>query len=295
MKRSALLLALAIGCDSPRFGANAEPAEAERARAQSADAAPTEAAPTEAAPTKVVTAEAAPTTAMPTEAAPTTVMPTEAAPTTVVPTEAAPPTVVPAEAARAPPQGWTDLRVALPDAVFRVGYATSDNFTGAPLPGYGAPGAWLRDDAAVALQRAAEALAKDGVRLVVFDAYRPRRASVAMVAWAERTGRTDLLRDGFISARSQHNRGVAIDVGLADRDGTLLDMGTAWDHFGPEAAVTAARGEPAKRRAQLAQALVAAGFRPLAIEWWHFVFGKDNAQRELDLPYGRSERPRSGR
>jgi D-alanyl-D-alanine dipeptidase len=184
-----------------------------------------------------------------------------------------------------PPEGWIDLRVTIPDAVFHIGYATNDNFTGAPLPGYGAPGAWLRTDAAAALKRASEALAKDDLRLVVFDAYRPRRASVAMVTWAEETKRTDLLRDGFISARSQHNRGVAVDVGLADRDGKLLDMGTPWDFFGPEAATNAVGGPPGQRRKQLANAMRAAGFRPLAIEWWHFVFGKDNAQHELDVPY----------
>jgi zinc D-Ala-D-Ala dipeptidase len=192
----------------------------------------------------------------------------------------------PAPQQRTPPAGWIDLRVAIPDAVFAVGYATKDNFTGVALPGYGAPGAWLRDDAAAALRLASDALAKDGFRLVVFDAYRPRRASVAMVRWAESTKRTDLLRDGFISARSQHNRGVAVDVGLADASGKLLDMGTPWDHFGPEAHVDAVKGEAGDRRKALAKAMRSAGFRPLAIEWWHFIHGKDNAQGELDVPYG---------
>jgi D-alanyl-D-alanine dipeptidase len=187
---------------------------------------------------------------------------------------------------RSPPAGWIDLRLAIPDAVFAIGYATKDNFTGAPLPGYGAPGAWLRDDAAGALRVASTALAKQGFRLVVFDAYRPRRASAAMVTWAQNAKRTDLLRDGFISARSQHNRGVAVDVGLADRDGNLLDMGTPWDFFGPEAHVAAVKGDAGDRRKALAQALRDAGFRPLAIEWWHFIHGKDNAEAELDVPYG---------
>ncbi|HWB80273.1 MAG TPA: M15 family metallopeptidase [Nannocystaceae bacterium] len=194
------------------------------------------------------------------------------------------------EGRKLPPSGWVDLRVVIPDAVFAIGYATKDNFTGAPLPGYGDPGAWLRDDAADALRLASDALAKDGFRLVVFDAYRPRRASVAMVEWAQRTRRTDLLRDGFISARSQHNRGVAVDVGLADRDGKLLDMGTPWDFFGPAAHVDAVKGEAGDRRKALAKAMRGAGFRPLAIEWWHFIHGKDNARAELDVPYGLRER-----
>jgi zinc D-Ala-D-Ala dipeptidase len=188
----------------------------------------------------------------------------------------------------APPLGFVDLRHALAGACFHIGYATADNFTGAPLPGYGAAGAWLREAPADALARAAAALADQQLRLVVFDAYRPRRASVAMVAWARANGRTDLLRDGWVAARSGHNRGLAIDVGLCDAEGKLLEMGSAWDHFGPESHANAATGVAATRRAALRGAMVAAGFSPYALEWWHFSFTASGAA-ELDVPYGPSE------
>ena len=49
------------------------------------------------------------------------------------------------------PAGFVDLRTVLPAARFSIGYATPDNFTGAPLPGYGAPGAWMLEGAAESL------------------------------------------------------------------------------------------------------------------------------------------------
>ena len=53
------------------------------------------------------------------------------------------------------------------------------------------------------------------------------RTSEAMVAWAQRTSRTDLLRDGYIAARSRHNLGVAVDVTLVHlASGNEIPMGT---------------------------------------------------------------------
>ena len=108
-----------------------------------------------------------------------------------------------------------------------IGYAGADNFTGAALPGYGAPAAWLHPSAADGLAQAALELAEAGLAIVVFDAYRPRRASVAMVEWARASDRTDLLRDGFVAARSQHNRGLAISDGkliLPANDARLIAL-----------------------------------------------------------------------
>src|SRR5690349_23952608 len=100
--------------------------------------------------------------AAPSEAPPSTPAPVRIEPPKPAPPKPAPPKPAPPKPEqRTPPNGWIDLRVAIPDGVFAIGYATSDNFTGAPLPGYGAPGAWLRDDAAAALQRASASLAKE--------------------------------------------------------------------------------------------------------------------------------------
>ena len=185
----------------------------------------------------------------------------------------------------APPPGLLDLRRELPGACFEVRYATADNFTGAVLPGYDTPGAWLRPRPARALARVQAALAGDGLTLLVHDAYRPVRASLAMVAWAERSGRRQLVDDGYIARRSGHNRGDTVDLTLA-RAGTCepLDMGTAWDHFGPDSRYSRADGDALAHRRRLRRAMQAAGFTPYDQEWWHFTF-RDPDAAPLDIPY----------
>ena len=59
-------------------------------------------------------------------------------------------------------------------------YLTSDNFTGAPLPGYEANRAYLRREAATALGRVQQQLQAEGLGLLIWDGYRP---SVAPRGW----------------------------------------------------------------------------------------------------------------
>lgn len=167
-----------------------------------------------------------------------------------------------------------------------VRYATSDNFTGAPLPGYAANRALLRREAAAALGRVQRRLRARDLGLRVYDAYRPRRATLAMVAWTERTGRTDLLDDGYIARRSRHNMGVAIDLTLIRLPGgALLDMGTPYDTFSEAAHTANATGEIARNRQALVEAMAAEGFENYDQEWWHFSFPVEGAV-PFDLPLG---------
>lgn len=152
-------------------------------------------------------------------------------------------------------------------------YATVNNFTGAPLPGYGRPVALLRREAAAALGRVADRLAGQGLGLKVWDGYRPVRATLAMVEWCEREGRTDLLDNGYIARRSRHNQGVAVDLTLVRLDsGAELDMGTAYDHFDATAHTANATGQVAVNRRLLVDAMEAEGFVNYENEWWHFSF-----------------------
>lgn len=152
-------------------------------------------------------------------------------------------------------------------------YATAENFTGAPLPGYLANRAFLRREATVALVAVQRKLRAHGVGLLVYDAYRPARATDAMVEWTRRAGRNDLLRDGYIAGRSRHNLGLAIDLTLYDLvTGVPLDMGTPFDTFSAAAHTANATGLPAVNRARLKSAMESAGFRNYAREWWHYSF-----------------------
>ncbi|GAA2368853.1 M15 family metallopeptidase [Nonomuraea africana] len=75
-----------------------------------------------------------------------------------------------------------------------------------------------------------------------------------------------------------HSTGGAVDLTLVDRAGHELDLGTPFDHFGPESAALYFEehaGSPRVRdnRRRLRDAMIGAGFRCDADEWWHFDFG----------------------
>lgn len=144
-------------------------------------------------------------------------------------------------------------------------YATDRNFTGEKL--YDDTTARLLPEAARALFAAAEMLADRGLRLVVLDAYRP--VSVQKRLWQVRPD-PEFVADPAIG--SDHSRGVAIDVTLADGHG-YLDMGTEFDaavpqsHHGRRDISLQAQAN----RDVLKQAMALAGFDANPFEWWHYA------------------------
>ena len=173
-----------------------------------------------------------------------------------------------------------DVRALAPAIRVEARYATANNFTGAPLPGYEANRAMLRREAAAALARVQGRLEKQGLGLKVFDAYRPVRATQAMMDWTERVGRQDLVRDGYIASRSRHNLGLAIDLTLVDLEsGRELDLGTPYDAFTEAAHTANATGETAARRRTLVDAMEQEGFTNYEQEWWHFSYPVSNPLR----------------
>jgi D-alanyl-D-alanine dipeptidase len=157
-------------------------------------------------------------------------------------------------------------------------YATANNFTGAPLPGYEAPRALLRRVVAAALGRVQRRLRTGDLGLRVFDGYRPVRATLAMVDWAERTGRRALLDSGYIARRSRHNMGVAVDLTLVDLvSGTEVPMGTPFDTFTEAAHTANAEGRVLRYRQILVRMMASEGFTNYDQEWWHFSYPVEGA------------------
>jgi D-alanyl-D-alanine dipeptidase len=158
-----------------------------------------------------------------------------------------------------------DLLTAIPDCVLDIRYATARNFLGRAV--YPAPRALLHESAAAKAAAAADALRREGLRLVVHDAYRP--LSVQRLMWALTPDRR------FVAdpARgSQHNRAAALDCALADREGKPLPMPSEYDEFTHRSSHSYRGGDPAalERRAVLRRAMEGAGFRALEAEWWHY-------------------------
>jgi len=149
--------------------------------------------------------------------------------------------------------------------VIDLAYAGAHNFTGQPV--YARAACYLHDDAERALRRAVTLAAVHGLRLKIFDAFRPSEAQWKL--W-NHTPDPEFLADP--RRGSPHSRGVAVDVTLIGGDERELDMGTAFDTFTPlshhgNLAVPAAAQ---RNRALLLGLMTAADWDFYRNEWWHY-------------------------
>ena len=191
------------------------------------------------------------------------------------------------------PEGFVLVGEAIPDALLDIRYYTTYNFIGARIDGYEAPVAVLTQEAADALKLVSDDMKQQGLRLVIYDAYRPQQAVDHFARWAEDIADTrmkavfypdvdkaDLFEKGFIARRSGHSRGSTVDLTLLDeKSGTLLDMGGPFDFFGELSHPDYTGATPAQHanRMLLQSAMMKRGFKPLSTEWWHFTL--------VDEPY----------
>jgi D-alanyl-D-alanine dipeptidase len=189
--------------------------------------------------------------------------------------------------------GLVDVHRYGPGITLDITYAGSDNITGRRLPGYCEPWALMLEPAARDLGRVQRYLRRRNRGLLIMDAYRPARATRALVRWAERTGRGHLVGT-YIARRSRHNLGSAVDLTLIRAsDGKRLRMGR-YDALGPGAHTFDAKGAVLRNRLALKAAMERFGFTNYWREWWHYehrVLGTVY----LDLSLGCRRRPAAGR
>jgi len=155
-------------------------------------------------------------------------------------------------------------------------YATEGNFLKNNVyRDFGLDRCWVHPDLAAKLNRLAPLLEAKGLKLVLWDCWRPLAVQRAM--WA-------LVPDPRYVADpktgSNHNRGVAVDVSLAKADGTPVAMPTAFDDFSPAAAAKASckpeHSSLCSNRGLLFELMAQVGLKPLASEWWHFQLPNAN-------------------
>lgn len=160
-------------------------------------------------------------------------------------------------------------------------YGTENNFMGIDFYG-GLNKCYLQRPVAEMLVKAQQALKRRApeLSLVVWDAARP--LSVQQKMWDLVVPPPGMFKGYFVSNPSRgsiHNYGCAVDVTLADLSGNLLDMGTDFDHFGPEAYPVEEASllkdgklteEQVRNRKLLRSVMYEAGFWTIQTEWWHF-------------------------
>lgn len=219
------------------------------------------------------------------------------------------------------PDGFVYLRAVDASIAQDMRYATPNNFTGRPLPGYDAGECILKRPAAEALKRVQAELARQNLSLKVYDCYRPTRAVAGMARWAHdplatpdtsrfypKLRKDRLFALGYISNYSAHSRGVAIDLTVVPKDApqppfdagarygactgaarapdNSLDMGTGYDCFDNASYTHDASITPAQRanRQILLDAMHRQGFANYKREWWHFSYPPADSRVAYDFP-----------
>ncbi len=172
---------------------------------------------------------------------------------------------------------------------YEVPYQTSNNFTGQVL--YKEHRFWVIKDAAMCLKKIQDTLQTIGLSLFFYDTYRPY--SVTQKMW-------EIVPDERYAANpakgSGHNRGVAVDVTLADlATGKPLPMPTDYDNFSDTAhhGFADLTDTVIKNRELLKLVMEQYGFKALSTEWWHYSLPNASRYPVLDLPFKKLKKMKS--
>lgn len=166
----------------------------------------------------------------------------------------------------------------IPDAVFDIRYATTNNFMGEVM--YPSATCLLRRAVVERLARAAALLRAQDRRLLIWDCYRP--LSIQKKLWEK-------VKDPRYVANpktgSRHNRGAAVDLAIVDKDGKAVTLPTEFDDFSRRAhRKRALKGDQGAEAKRLETAMKEAGFVPMATEWWHFDAPEAHDYKISDQP-----------
>lgn len=166
-------------------------------------------------------------------------------------------------------------------------YATWDNFTGRPVDGYVANRIVGTRALCAALKKASEEAAALGFGLLLWDGYRPQRASDCFMRWSQQPEdgrkkqrhypnihRDEMFEKGYVAAKSGHSRGSTVDLTIYHlATDELAPMGGDHDlmdlisHHGAEG-ITEVEAE---NRRYLCSIMEASGFSSYDREWWHYT------------------------
>lgn len=156
-----------------------------------------------------------------------------------------------------------------------VRYATKNNFVGESV--YPSAKCYLQKPAAVALGAVEVELEQLGLKLKVYDAYRPRYVQELFWEKVAKLFPDPAVREQYVAnpaKGSKHNRGTAVDVTLVDAStGEELAMPSGYDDFSEKAHRSYADmpTDHIRRNCKLLElVMLKHGFIGISSEWWHF-------------------------
>ncbi|WP_250310658.1 M15 family metallopeptidase [Rickettsia endosymbiont of Oedothorax gibbosus] len=129
------------------------------------------------------------------------------------------------------PEGFEYLDQIDPTIIQHMMYYSNNNFIGEQIRGYKAPRAILTKQAAIALKNVQQDVKNDNYSLVIYDAYRPKKAVQHFVSWGEDhvdqkmkeyyypyINKTEIFLLGYVAKQSAHSRGSTVDL-------TIIELG----------------------------------------------------------------------
>lgn len=206
-----------------------------------------------------------------------------------------------------------------PSITIHIRYATTDNFVGRPIDGYQYVNKTVcTRQAAQALKAVQDELQQHGYKLVVYDAYRPQRASDEFMKWSQDVNdqimklqyypalnKADVFKEGYVAKQSRHSGGSTFDVTIIEKgkelkpltysqrtiktgqkipflDDATVDMGSSFDLFHPVSHhdTTLIDKSFTQKRNFLRNIMKKYGFQEYKEEWWHYTL--------KDEPYPRT-------
>ena len=185
-------------------------------------------------------------------------------------------------------EDFVDLKELMPNLRSDIRYYGSNNFVGRPIEGYNEPKCLLTKEAAHALKKVQDELERLGFGLLIYDAYRPQRASDYFVEWAKdeaddtmkmqyypNVDKKDLFARGYISVKSGHSRGSTVDLTIVSlKTKQILNMGSPYDLFDEVSSIDATQGISKNQhslRLLLKRRMEKHGWQSYPKEWWHFT------------------------
>jgi len=162
--------------------------------------------------------------------------------------------------------GWVEL-VKDDYTVIDLRYATENNFVEEQM--YNCGRCYVREQANESLSKIRAELRSQGYGIILYDCYRPR--PVQQKLWDKVPNASYVTPP---SRGSMHNRGVALDIGLINEKGEILDMGTEFDYFGREGHhdYYDHPKEVLDNRTMLKSTMEKHNFASIRTEWWHYSY-----------------------
>ena len=164
--------------------------------------------------------------------------------------------------------------------VIEMKYATEDNFTRKKV--YPISLCVMQLGTARKLIKANEEFLKMGLRIKIWDAYRPLSVQKLMY---------DIVpNDDFVAnpynGGSIHNSGFAVDITLVDMNGEEIEMPSGFDDFSEKASRnnTAMNEVAAKNLSILTDVMIKNGFVTIDSEWWHYCDEDFKERIALNIP-----------